>query len=57
MHTLSFDQMTDIEGGGLFLCGLAMGATLGVGIFVSRLLAGYLLSKAIGVCLIEAAVT
>lgn len=57
MHTLSFDQMTDIEGGGLFWCGLAMGATLGVGIFFSRLLAGYLFSKAVGVCLIEAAVT
>ncbi len=57
MHTLSFDQMTDIEGGGHFLCGLAMGVTLGVGIFVSRLLAGYLFSKAVGVCLIEAAVT
>ncbi len=57
MHTLSFDQMTDIEGGGLFLCGLAMGATLGVGIFFSRLLAAYLFTKALGVCLIEAAVT
>ena len=54
MHTLSYDQMTDIEGGG-FWCGMAMGATLGVGIFVSRMLAGYMLSKAIGVCLIEAA--
>ena len=54
MHTLSSDQMTDIEGGG-FWCGFAMGATFG-SVFVSRLLAGYLLSKAIGVCLIEAAV-
>ncbi len=57
MHTLSFDQMTDIEGGGLFWCGLAMGVTLGVAVFVSRLLAGYLLSKAIGVCAIEAALS
>ncbi len=56
MHTLSSDQMTDIEGGGGFWCGAALGVTLGVGIFVSRMLAGYLLSKAIGVCLIEAAV-
>jgi len=57
MHTLSFDQMTDIEGGGLFWCGMAMGATLGVGIFFSRMLAAYLFSKAVGVCLIEAAVS
>jgi hypothetical protein len=54
MHTLSSDQMTDIEGGG-FWCGAAMGVTLGVGIFFSPLLAGYLFSKAVGVCLIEAA--
>jgi hypothetical protein len=46
--------MTDIEGGG-FWCGAAMGVTLGVGIFFSPLLAGYLFSKAVGVCLIEAA--
>ncbi len=57
MHTLSFDQMTDIEGGGFFLCGAAMGVTLGVGIFFSRLLAGYLFSKAVGVCAIEAALS
>ena len=57
MHTLSSDQMTDIEGGGLFWCGLAMGATLGVGIFFSPMLAGYLFSKAVGVCLVEAALT
>ena len=56
MHTLSSDQMTDIEGGGLFWCGVAMGATLGVGLFFSRMLGAYLLSKAIGVCLIEGAV-
>jgi hypothetical protein len=48
--------MTDIEGGS-FWCGVAMGATLGVGIFFSRMLAGYMLSKAIAVCLIEAAVS
>ncbi len=57
MHTLSSDQMTDIEGGGHFWCGMAMGVTLGVGIFFSRMLAGSLFSKAVGVCLIEAAVT
>ncbi len=57
MHTLSSDQMTDIEGGGLFWCGMAMGATLGVGVFFSRMLAAYLFSKAVGVCLIEAAVS
>ena len=56
MHTLSFDQMTDIEGGG-FWCGLAMGVTLGTAIFISRMLAAYLFSKAVGVCLIEAAVS
>ncbi len=56
MHTLSFDQMMDIEGGG-FWCGAAMGVTLGVGIFFSRMLAGYLFSKAVGVCAIEIAVT
>ncbi len=57
MHTLSFDQMTDIEGGSFFWCGAAMGATLGVGIFFSRMLAAYLLTKAIGVCAIEAAMS
>ncbi len=56
MYTLSSDQMTDIEGGG-FWCGMAMGATLGVGIFFSRMLAAYLLTKAIGVCAIEAAMS
>ncbi len=55
MHTLRSDQMTDIEGGDLFWCGVAMGVTLGVGLFFSRMLAGYLFSKAVGVCLIEAA--
>ncbi len=54
MHTLSSDQMTDIEGGG-FWCGLAMGVTFGTALFFSPLLGGYLLSKAIGVCFIEAA--
>ncbi len=57
MNTLSSDQMRDIEGGGLFWCGVAMGVTLGVGIFFSRMLAGYLFSKAVGVCAIEIAVT
>lgn len=55
MHTLSFDQMTDIEGGG-FWCGFAVGVTLGIAFSFSPLLGGYLVSKAIGVCLIEAAV-
>jgi len=40
MHTLSSDQMTDIEGGGLLWCGLAMGVT-GLGGFFSRMLAKY----------------
>ncbi len=40
MHTLSFDQMTDIEGGGLFWCGVAMGVT-GLGSFISRILVKY----------------
>ncbi len=40
MHTLSFDQMTDIEGGGFFGCGLAMGVR-GLGGFFSRILAKY----------------
>ena len=55
MHTLSSDQMTVIEGGGGFWCGVAMGATFGAAFFLNPLLGGYLLSKAIGVCLIEAA--
>ena len=55
MHTLSLDQMTDIDGGGLW-CGLAMGVTFGVAVAFSPLLGGYLFSKAVGVCLIEAAV-
>ena len=54
MHTLSSDQMTDIEGGS-FWCGVAMGVTVGAAFFLNPLLGGYLLSKAIGVCLIEAA--
>ncbi len=41
MHKLSSDQMTDIEGGGLFGCGLAMGVTRGLGGFFSRILAKY----------------
>ncbi len=40
MHTLSSHQMTDIEGGGLLWCGLAMGVT-GLGGFFSRMLAKY----------------
>ncbi len=53
MHTLSSDQMMDIEGGG-FWCGFSMGVTFGAALF-NPILGGYLLSKAIGVCLIEAA--
>ncbi len=55
MHTLNVEQMDAMTGGG-FWCGVAVGATIGGGIFGGPLLAGYLLSKAIGVCLIEAAV-
>ena len=52
MHTLNVEQMDAITGGG-FWCGVAVGATIGAGIFSGPLLAGYLLSKTIGVCLIE----
>ena len=38
MHTLSIDQMTHIEGGDFFPCGLAIKVT-GLGSFISRLLA------------------
>ncbi len=48
MHTLSSDQMTDIEGGGLLWCGLAMGVTLGLGAFFSRILAKYLSGLPLG---------
>ncbi len=40
MHTLSSDQMTDIEGGGFWGCGLAMGVA-GLGGFFSRMVARY----------------
>ena len=40
MHTLSSDQMTDIEGGGVYRCGLAIRVT-GLGSFISRILARY----------------
>ena len=56
-RTLSVDRVTVVGGGGSFCCVLAMGAALGFGIFFSRLLAAYLFTKALGVCLIEAAVT
>jgi hypothetical protein len=48
MHTLSSDQMTDIEGGGLLWCGLAMGVTRGLGSFFSRLLVRYLSGLPLG---------
>ena len=51
MHTLNVEQMDAINGG--FWCGFAVGVTVGAGIFGSPLLAGYLVSKAFGVCLIE----
>ncbi len=40
MHTLSSDQMTDIEGGDFFRCGLAIRVT-GLGGFISRMLVKY----------------
>ena len=40
MHTLSTDQMTDIEGGSVLWCGMAMRVT-GLGGFFSRILAKY----------------
>ena len=48
MHTLSSDRMTDIEGGGLLGCGMAMGVTLGLGAFFSRILARYLRGLRLG---------
>ncbi len=48
MHTLSSDQMTDIEGGGLLWCGMAMEVTLGLGAFFSRILARYLTGLPLG---------
>ena len=52
MHTLNVEQMDVITGGG-FWCGFAMGVTVGGAIFGGPLLGGYLLSNAIGVCLLE----
>ena len=52
MHTLTMEQMEVIDGGG-FWCGFAVGVTIGAGIFGSPLLAGYLASKAFGVCVLE----
>ncbi len=40
MHTLSTDQMTDIEGGSVLWCGMAIGWT-GLGGFFSRMLVKY----------------
>ena len=52
MHTLNVKQM-DVLTGGSHWCGAAVGATVAVAIFFSPFLAGYMMSKAIGVCLIE----
>ncbi len=52
MHTLNVEQM-DVLTGGSHWCGIAVGATVGGAIFFGPLFGGYLLSKAIGVCLIE----
>ena len=57
MEVLRREEMVQLEGGGIppfTACGFAVGATVGVSIF-SPLLGLYLVSKAIGVCSIEAA--
>ncbi len=58
MHTLTINEMEQLDGGRFgFWCGFAAGVTVAGGIFGGPLLAGYLFSKAVGVCLIENAVT
>ncbi len=41
MYMLSSDRMTDIEGGGLFGCAIAMGVMSGFGSLFRRMLAKY----------------
>ena len=48
MHKLSSDQMTDIEGGGFFGCGLAMGITSGFGSLFRSMLARYFTGLPLG---------
>ncbi len=48
MHKLSSDRMTDIEGGGFFGCGLAMGITSGFGSLFRRILAKYFTGLPLG---------
>ena len=48
MHTLSFDQMTYIEGGGLFGCAIAMGVASGFGSLFRRILAKYFTGLPLG---------
>ena len=57
MQKMQKQELVRLEGGGPGVaCGIAMGITVGTTIF-NPLLGLYLLSKAIGVCAIEAAVT
>ena len=58
MESLKKEELVQLEGGGWpgTSCGVAVGITLGLGVFYP-LLGLYLLSKAVGVCAIEAAVT
>lgn len=57
MQTMRKEDLVQLNGGGPGVaCGIAMGITVGTTIF-NPLLGLYLLSKAIGVCAIEAAVT
>ena len=55
MKSLNRQQMVSVDGGGIGTwCGVAVGFTI-VSFGFSRLLGAYLLSKAIGVCAIDAA--
>ena len=54
MKSLNKQQMVGVEGGGVGTwCGVAIGFTI-VSFGFSRLLGAYLVSKAIGVCAIDA---
>ena len=48
MHTLSSDRMTDIEGGGLFGCAIAMDVWSDFGSLFRRLLVKYLTGLPLG---------
>ncbi len=48
MHKLSSDRMTDIAGGGLFGCGLAIEVASGFGSLFRRILAKYFTGLPLG---------